>query len=82
MNAVEQFNQGVFLIINARPNPEMWMLNLARFLAHYASYAIPIILLYAWLYGERSARGRVVMHLAIRSRLLSDTSGHAQSNAV
>lgn len=61
MNAIEQFNQGVFLIINARPNPEVWMLNLARFLAHYASYAIPVILLYAWLYGERSARARVVM---------------------
>ena len=61
MSAVEQFNQAVFLIINANPNPEMWMLNLARFLAHYASYAIPIVLLYAWLYGERPARVHVAM---------------------
>ncbi|AXF85949.1 Putative undecaprenyl-diphosphatase YbjG [Ephemeroptericola cinctiostellae] len=61
MNVVEQFNQSVFLIINANPNPEAWMLSLARFLAHYASYAIPIVLLCAWLYGERPARARVVM---------------------
>ena len=60
MNAIEGFNQGVFLIVNANPDAGVWMLNFARFLAHYASYAMPIILLCAWLYGDHLARVCVV----------------------
>lgn len=61
MNAAEQLNQNFFLLINASPNAAMWSLRVAYFLAHYASFAIPIILLHGWLYGDKQSRRRVVM---------------------
>ncbi|HEX7907437.1 MAG TPA: phosphatase PAP2 family protein [Paraburkholderia sp.] len=56
MNTLEAFNQALFLIINATPSTPAWQIDLARWIADYVIYLIPLILTAMWLFGDERQR--------------------------
>ncbi|OAJ56930.1 undecaprenyl-diphosphatase [Paraburkholderia ginsengiterrae] len=56
MNTLEAFNQALFLIINATPSTPTWQIDLARWIADYVVYLIPLTLIAMWLFGDERQR--------------------------
>jgi len=56
MNTLEAFNQALFLIINATPATPTWQIDLARWIADYVIYLIPLSLVAMWLFGDERQR--------------------------
>lgn len=67
MNAMESFNQSLFLQINADPSTHAWKIQLALILANKLIYLVPISLAAMWLWGgehSRRAALRILMVIA------------------
>ena len=56
MKLVEQFNQALFLLINADANPNSLTLVFAKFMAAMPMWLIPGILILGWLRGDSNIR--------------------------
>lgn len=56
MHTLEAFNQALFLMINATPSTLAWHLDLARSLADYVVYLVPLCLIAMWLRGDQRQR--------------------------
>lgn len=53
---MEEFNQSLFLLINASAHPNPLTLNAAMFFAEMLIYLIPVSLLAGWLRGSEATR--------------------------
>jgi len=53
---MEKLNNALFLLMNASAHPNIMALLLAKFLADYAIFLIPIVLLFGWLRGNENSR--------------------------
>ena len=53
---MEEFNQSLFLLINASAHPNPLTLNVAMFFAEMLIYLIPVSLLAGWLRGSEATR--------------------------
>ncbi|MBC7405085.1 MAG: undecaprenyl-diphosphatase [Cytophaga sp.] len=58
---MEKLNEALFLLINASAHPNTVALLLAKFLAEYAIFLIPIVLILGWLRSNDSARKTLIM---------------------
>jgi undecaprenyl-diphosphatase len=56
MNTLEAFNQTLFLTINATPSTPASLLDIARFIADYLIYLVPLSLTAMWLSGDAHRR--------------------------
>ncbi|MFM0549996.1 phosphatase PAP2 family protein [Paraburkholderia sediminicola] len=56
MHTLEAFNQALFLMINATPSTSAWHLDLARSIADYVIYLVPLCLIAMWLSGDEPQR--------------------------
>lgn len=56
MNTLEAFNQTLFLMIDATPSTPSALIGVARFIADYAIYLVPLSLLAMWLSGDARRR--------------------------
>lgn len=56
MNPIEQFNQQLFLNINAAESASQFMISFAHFFAQTLPMFTPVILLALWLYGDERSR--------------------------
>ncbi|RDK01080.1 phosphatase PAP2 family protein [Paraburkholderia lacunae] len=60
MNTLEAFNQALFLMINATTSTAAWQIEVARLLADYVIYLVPLMLVAIWLAGDEHQRGTAV----------------------
>ncbi len=65
MNFLEQLNQQFFLRINATPDAPPWALSFSMVAADYFIYAIPLILLALWLWGDQADRSNALKAVAV-----------------
>lgn len=56
MNPLEAFNQALFLMINATPSTPAWQIDMARMIAEYVIYLVPLSLIAIWLFGDERQR--------------------------
>ncbi|HYS68374.1 MAG TPA: phosphatase PAP2 family protein [Paraburkholderia sp.] len=56
MNTLETFNQALFLMINATPSAPAWQIDVARSIADYVIYLVPLTLVAMWLFGDGRQR--------------------------
>jgi undecaprenyl-diphosphatase len=56
MQTLEAFNQALFLMINATPSTPAWHIDLARSIADYVIYLVPLCLIAMWLFGDEGQR--------------------------
>ncbi|RKE37859.1 undecaprenyl-diphosphatase [Paraburkholderia sp. BL23I1N1] len=56
MNTLEAFNQALFLMINATPSTPAWQIDMARMIADYVIYLVPLSLIAIWLFGNEHQR--------------------------
>lgn len=56
MNTLETFNQALFLAINATPATAAPLVDIARFIADYVIYLVPLSLVALWLSGDEPRR--------------------------
>ncbi|MFM0010217.1 phosphatase PAP2 family protein [Paraburkholderia sediminicola] len=56
MNTLEAFNQALFLMINATPSTPAWQTEMARMIADYVIYLVPLSLIAIWLFGDERQR--------------------------
>jgi undecaprenyl-diphosphatase len=56
MNPLEAFNQTLFLMINATPSTPASLIRVARFIAEYGIYLVPLSLIAMWLSGDARRR--------------------------
>lgn len=56
MNTLEALNQALFLKINATPSTPASQIDLARFIADYVIYLVPLSLIAIWLSGDERRR--------------------------
>jgi undecaprenyl-diphosphatase len=56
MNTLEAFNQALFLMINATPSTPALQIDIARFIADYVIYLVPLSLIAMWLSGAERRR--------------------------
>ncbi|ANB75242.1 phosphatase PAP2 family protein [Paraburkholderia phytofirmans] len=56
MNTLEAFNQALFLMINATPSTPAWQIDIARMIADYVIYLVPLSLIAIWLFGGERQR--------------------------
>lgn len=56
MTSLETLNQAVFLYLNADLSTAAWKLNIAAVTADYLIYAIPLLLVGLWFWGDESQR--------------------------
>ncbi|MFM0727095.1 phosphatase PAP2 family protein [Paraburkholderia strydomiana] len=56
MNTLEAFNQTLFLAINATPSTSASLLDVARLIADYVIYLVPLSLTAMWLSGDAHRR--------------------------
>lgn len=63
METIEAFNQAIFLQINATPATPHWLIAASVFIANYAIWAVPIMLVCMWLVGGDNRR-RIAVHAA------------------
>ncbi|CAB3644670.1 Putative undecaprenyl-diphosphatase YbjG [Paraburkholderia sediminicola] len=56
MNTLEAFNQALFLMINATPSTPAWQIDIARMIADYVIYLVPLSLIAIWLFGDGNQR--------------------------
>ncbi|MEZ0601117.1 phosphatase PAP2 family protein [Paraburkholderia sp. IW21] len=61
MNTLETFNQALFLMINATPSTPAWQIDVARLIADYLIYLVPLSLVAMWLFGDARQR-EVAVH--------------------
>ena len=52
---MEQFNQALFMLVNATPNSPAWLIALAKFFANDLIAIVPILIVSFWLWGPRKA---------------------------
>lgn len=55
-NALETYNQALFLKINALPGTPEWLIDFGIFCAQYLIFLLPLILLLYWFAGGREER--------------------------
>lgn len=48
---MEQFNQALFMLVNATPNSPAWLIALAKFFANDLIAIVPILIVSFWLWG-------------------------------
>ncbi|MGF6776670.1 phosphatase PAP2 family protein [Paraburkholderia sp. GAS334] len=60
MNSLEVFNQALFLMINATASTPVWQIDVARLIADYLIYLVPLSLVAIWLSGDERQRGTAV----------------------
>ncbi|MGF6759066.1 phosphatase PAP2 family protein [Paraburkholderia sp. GAS42] len=60
MNSLEAFNQALFLMINATASTPVWQIDVARLIADYLIYLVPLSLVAIWLSGDERQRGIAV----------------------
>jgi len=65
---VEQFNQVLFLIINAGATPDSLVVAFAKFMAALPMWLIPMLLIVGWLRGDNTIR-RIFLASAITAGL-------------
>ncbi|MES2102401.1 MAG: undecaprenyl-diphosphatase [Pseudomonadota bacterium] len=65
MNNLEQFNQMLFLRMNADASANGWALGAAAIAADYFIYAIPLVLLGLWLWGAKTERSAALKAVAV-----------------
>lgn len=53
---MEQFNQALFLLINADTAPNSWVVAFAKFMAALPMWLIPMLLIAGWLRGDHTIR--------------------------
>jgi undecaprenyl-diphosphatase len=56
MNTLEAVNQALFLMLNATPSTPASQIDLARFIADYVIYLVPLSLVAMWLSGDERRR--------------------------
>lgn len=56
MNTLEAFNQALFLMINATPSTPAWQIDVARMIADYVIYLVPLSLVAIWVFGAERQR--------------------------
>lgn len=56
MNTLEALNQTLFLTINATPSTPASLIDVARFIADYVIYLVPLSLIAMWLSGDAQRR--------------------------
>ncbi|MBS2132149.1 hypothetical protein KEX41_28600 (plasmid) [Burkholderia thailandensis] len=56
METIEAFNQAIFLQINAAPATPHWLIVASVFIANYAIWVVPIMLVCTWLMGGNNRR--------------------------
>ncbi|MFM0092602.1 phosphatase PAP2 family protein [Paraburkholderia sediminicola] len=56
MNTLEAFNQALFLMINATSSTPAWQTDMARIIADYVIYLVPLSLIAIWLFGDERQR--------------------------
>ncbi|SOF00169.1 PAP2 superfamily protein [Burkholderia sp. OK233] len=61
MNTLEAFNQALFLMINATLSTPAWQIDMARIIADYVIYLVPLSLIAIWLFGDERQR-EVAVH--------------------
>jgi undecaprenyl-diphosphatase len=60
MQTLEAFNEALFLMINATPATPAWQIGVARLIADYAVYVVPLCLIAMWLRGDPRQRETAV----------------------
>jgi len=60
MNSLEAFHQALFLMINATASTPVWQIDVARLIADYLIYLVPLSLVAIWLSGDERQRGIAV----------------------
>lgn len=63
-NALETYNQALFLKINALPGTPEWLIDFGIFCAQYLIFLLPLILLIYWFAGGREERGTALFAAA------------------
>jgi len=66
MNTFEAFNQALFLLINGTPATPVWLIGMAKLIADYVIWLIPLLLVAIWLRGEEEQRS-----LALRACIVA-----------
>lgn len=56
MNTLEALNRALFLMIDATPSTPAWQIHVARFIADYVIYLVPLSLIAMWLSGDDRRR--------------------------
>ncbi|MFM0159893.1 phosphatase PAP2 family protein [Paraburkholderia sediminicola] len=56
MNTLEAYNHALFLMINATPATPAWQIDVARSIAIYVVYLVPLSLIAMWLFGDERQR--------------------------
>ena len=70
---LESFNHHAFLAINAGPDTPGWLLGFARLVATAPLFALPLVLLGLWCWGDSQKRGTLLRGLVVT--LLALTMG-------
>lgn len=65
MNTLEAFNQALFLMINATPSTPVWQIDMARMIADYVIYLVPLSLIAIWVFGAERQREAAVRALCV-----------------
>jgi undecaprenyl-diphosphatase len=70
MNTLEAFNQALFLKLNAAPSTPVPLIDLARFIADYVIYLVPLSLVAMWLSGDERQRNSALRACCVASLAL------------
>ena len=70
MNTLEAFNQALFLKLNATPSTPAPLIALARFIADYFVYLVPLLLVAMWLSGDERRRASALRACCVASLAL------------
>jgi undecaprenyl-diphosphatase len=70
MTTLEAFNQALFLKLNATPSTPAPLIGLARFIADYAIYLVPLALVAMWLSGDPRRRESALRACCVASLAL------------
>ena len=70
MNTLEAFNQALFLKLNATPSTPASQIDLARFIADYVIYLVPLSLVAIWLSGDERRRDTALRACCVASLAL------------
>lgn len=70
MNTLEAFNQALFLKLNATPSTPAPLIDLARFIADYVIYLVPLSLVAMWLSGDERRRESALRACCVASLAL------------
>jgi undecaprenyl-diphosphatase len=70
MNTLEAFNQALFLKLNATPSTPTPLIDLARFIADYVIYLVPLSLVAMWLSGDEPRRQSALRACCVASLAL------------